>query len=45
METIENIHQEQSGKAQEKRSNVNGCAYLDEETMDFQIYDSIRLDR
>ena len=44
METIENIRQKQSGKAQEKTSNVHRCGYLDEEIMDFQIDNSIRLD-
>ena len=44
METIENIHQIQSSKVQENRSNVHGYGYLDEETMYFQIDDSIKLD-
>ena len=44
METIENIRQEQSRKAQEKTSNIHERGYLDEETMDFQIDNSIRLD-
>ena len=41
---IENIHQVKSTRVQEKRSNIHGCGYLDEETMDFQIDNSIRLD-
>ena len=45
MEGIENIYQVQSSKVQENRSNIHRCGYLDEETMDFQINDSIRLDR
>ena len=44
MERIENIYQVQSSKVQENRSNVHGCGYRDEETMDFQIDDSTRLD-
>ena len=45
METIENIHQIQSNKVQENRSNVHGCGYLDEEIMDSQIDNFIRLAR
>ena len=45
MERIENIHQVQSSKVQKSRSNVNGCGSLDEETIDFQIDDSVRLAR
>ena len=44
METIGNIRQVQSRKAQEKRSNVYGCGYHDEETVGFQTEDSVRLD-
>ena len=45
MERIENIHQMQSSKVQENRSNIHECGYLDEETIHFQIDDSTRLDR
>ena len=44
MERIENIHQIQSSKVQENRSNVHRCGYFDQETIGFQIDDSIRLD-
>ena len=45
MERIENIHQIQSCKVQEKTDQTSmGVRILDEETMDFQIDDSIRLD-
>ena len=46
METIENILQEQSGKAREKidQTSMGVGNYLDEEIMDFKIDNFIRLD-
>ena len=42
-ERIENIRRVQSSKMQGNRSNIHWCEYLDEETMDFQTDDSMRL--